>query len=172
MFANEVEDLITIATLQDDPGFTRFGYANVDAARIRGAEAGARTGVDGVEVGVSYMFTDAVDRASGTALEGRARHRGTADTTVRRGPASGHVRAVAVGPRPFLEDDALVEAPAYLQLDLRAAYDVGRSVDLFAGVENLLDAGDPDRLPLPPRVVYAGLDGRFGGGNRSLRGEP
>lgn len=86
------------------------------------------------------------------------------------------MRSSVVGPRVFYSDaldpDATVtEAPAYVELDARAQQALSKRFAVFAGVDNILDAGDADRLPLTPRLFYAGVDGRFGAKN-TVRGTP
>lgn len=177
-FWNEITDLIAVGTLSEAPGDLRFGYVNIAEATTRGGEVATSMALGASDLSLSYTFTDAVDRSLQRPLEGRARHRGTASLGLRtRGGGSRLTcRTALVGPRIFYSDAldpeaTATEAPAYVELDLRAQQAVSDRFALFLGVDNLLDAGDGDRLPLTPRLLYAGIDGRFGA-EPHLRGTP
>jgi hypothetical protein len=50
----------------------------------------------------------------------------------------------------------------YASADLRVAQEIlGGRLTVFAGVDNLLDAGDAAYLPLIPRLFYGGLSTRL-----------
>jgi outer membrane receptor for ferrienterochelin and colicins len=172
---DQLRNLIQLTTLDDDPANTVFGYANIARARTQGIEAGfgwdpsLLFGLD-----LSGTLLDAVDLDTGNTLEGRANLRGTAAVRLKpiRGGPGLTTRAMIVGPRPFYVDEAFglggpsggggdrVDAPPYALMDARLEQPLANELRLFAGVENLLDAGDPRYLPTPPRLIYAGLDAR------------
>jgi outer membrane receptor for ferrienterochelin and colicins len=176
-FWNEVTDLIAVGTLAASPGRLRLGYVNISDATTRGGEVATSAKLGPGELSLSYTFTDAIDRSLARPLEGRARHRATANLGLRTRRGTRFTgRTAVVGPRIFYSDaldpQATVStAPAYVELDLRAQQAMSDRFAVFAGVDNLLDAGDADRLPLTPRLLYAGVDGRFGA-EPTLRGTP
>jgi len=183
-FFHDVDQLITVATVGDEPGLTRFSYANVARARSAGGEATAELRPwSWLDLGGSYTYTDARDLTLDRPLEGRARHRGTASLGLQLEPTDSRLtsRSVFVGPRSFYSDAddpaATVDRPAgYALVDVRFEQAVGRSVGLFAGVDNLLDAGDAELTPLFPRFFYAGVRAdhtlRRPSERRRLRGVP
>jgi len=164
-FLHDVDDLITVATLADDPGLTRFSYANVARARSAGGEATLSVEpVAGVALGGPYTYTDARDLALDRELEGRARHRGTASLRLDHDATDSQLssRAGFVGQRSYYADAAdpsssVDRRPGYVLVDVRAEQGLGRSLSAFVGADNLLDAGDADLTPLLPRFFYAGL---------------
>jgi outer membrane receptor for ferrienterochelin and colicins len=142
----------------------------VAAAHTQGIEAAARLRVGaGVTLQIGYTLTDTEDEESGLALEGRALHRGTFEATY-RGTAWGidaSLRGAVVGERPFYVDrdgDGMSETETsdpYASIDARVAKHFGSTFTLFAGVDNLLDAGDSAFVPIPPRTIYGGAVARY-----------
>ncbi len=174
-----LDDLIDITGTGDPAtGGAEFVYTNVDEARTRGIEATVGLSpADQLALDLSYTLTDAWNLTDDRPLSGRAMHRGTIDfdwrvpvLTTRLG-----VRASLVGERPFFLDEQIgvfgppseepTIATPYALVDLRVAQRIVEGLDLFAGVDNLLDAGEPDLLPIAPRLLYAGID-------THLRGRP
>ncbi|MBL4687900.1 MAG: TonB-dependent receptor, partial [Nannocystaceae bacterium] len=164
----------TIVTDTTDPSdvdtATLFEYVNVGEATTRGAETQAsvtilkRLTIDG-----SYTFVHTRDHAAGRPLPGRARHSGTAGLRYLR-PVSGtglRVRSSILGRRSFFsdtDDDGVDEerrSPAFVTLDVRASQRLFTYVQVFAGIENLLDAGNPTDNPLQPRTYYGGVTVRY-----------
>lgn len=164
VFRTTLEGLITTRPVADGP-VQRFAYVNVAAATTQGAELQLRVQRGGLAIDLGYAFTDAVDESVRRPLIGRARHRGTAGVTWRhaRLGAEATVRAAVHGPRPFYDaPDADIRWTAtYATLDARVAKTLRGRFDLFLGGENLLDAGHPRDLPIPPRTVYGGVSGRY-----------
>jgi outer membrane receptor for ferrienterochelin and colicins len=164
-FFNDVDDLITVQTVAEQPGLTRFGYANVSRARTAGGEATVDLDLSSLlSLGGSYTYTDARDLTLDRELEGRSRHRGTADVrlNVESTDTELSARAGFVGSRSFYSDpddpNASVERPpGYALVDVRVEQGLGRAVAAFVGGDNLLDAGDTLLLPTLPRLFYAGL---------------
>ena len=164
---DSVQNLIQIATIEEVPGFSLFGYRNIARARTRGIEAGA--GVrpnEWLGVDVSFTWTDAIDVDTRMPLEGRPALQGSAAlkfrVPVRHGPRL-TARAGLFGPRPFYGasigvSGQRVDAPAYALIDARIAQPIGKRLALFAGIENATNAGDPRFLPVPPRFIYLGAD--------------
>ncbi|GAB4569132.1 MAG: hypothetical protein Tsb0020_23130 [Haliangiales bacterium] len=162
-YYNDVDNLITTDLVSEgDPGqLDQFGYVNAASAYTRGLESRLRlSALGGLSVDLSYTFTDTRDRTLDRALPGRARHRGAVTAGYRRGATEASVRARAVGARRFHQsgdagDDAVTTDP-YIHLDVRAARTLFARVTAFAGVMNVLDAGDAQYAPIAPRTVYGG----------------
>jgi outer membrane receptor for ferrienterochelin and colicins len=114
---------------------------------------------------LGYGLTHAVDLDASRLLEGRSMHRITGRLSGRIRPVGveASVRAAWNGPRwfyPELDGDGIADAfhaPAYVDLDARLARRIFTRYELFLGIKNALDAGDPTYLPLPPRQVYGGV---------------
>ncbi|MEX1362971.1 MAG: TonB-dependent receptor [Nannocystaceae bacterium] len=172
VFDNRLQD--TIVTDTADPGeldtTTLFEYVNIGEATTRGAETQAaitvlrRLTLDG-----SYTFVHTLDHATGRPLPGRPRHSGTAGLRFHR-PASGttvRVRSTILGERSFFidtDDDGIeqeLRSDAFATVDLRVSQRLFRYAQLFAGIENLLDAGNATDNPLQPRTFYGGLNLRY-----------
>ncbi len=162
-YYNDVDNLITTDLVsQGVPGqLDQFGYVNAESAYTRGLESRLRlSALGGLSIDLSYTFTDTRDRALERALPGRARHRGAVTAGYRRGATQASVRARAVGARRFYQSgdagDETVTTDPYVHLDVRAAQTLFARVTAFAGVMNILDAGDAQYAPIAPRTVYGG----------------
>ncbi|HEY0711438.1 MAG TPA: TonB-dependent receptor, partial [Polyangia bacterium] len=146
-----------------------YSYDNVAAAHTQGSEAAISSApAEGLSIDLGYTFTAARDQEANRALEGRARHRGTFRLHHRHDGIGfvGSLRGAIVGPRPYYlgtnagDDRETDQAPPHATLGVRCAQTVWRTVDLVAGVDNLLGAGDERYLPIAPRRFYGGLDVR------------
>lgn len=165
-FYNDVDDLISIALDPDaEQGETMiYQYVNIASARTRGVETRLRVmPLDGLTIDAGYALTDTLDRSENRPLPGRARHRITGLVRYRHQPwgLSAQLRGSFTGARLFFADEAEIEAEPYTSLDGRVAQDVTRFLTAFAGVDNVLDAGDPSYLPIAPRTFYGGLTARY-----------
>lgn len=169
LFHNEVDDLITpLSNGRTGAGAPElYSYVNIDRARTQGVELNASFAVvRGVTVEGGYRLLNAIDVSTGAPLEARARHRATFAVRAAE-PTWGlaaTARAAVVGERPFYLDDSATPtfARPYATLDARVEKSfLDRGVTAFAGIDNLLDAGDARFLPIPPRALYAGLEGRY-----------
>lgn len=172
-YLNLLGDLIDVRS-QDPaaPGQpARFGYVNVASARTMGAEVSLRFGRwAGLSLDLGYTLLFAEDLTLGRPLEGRPTHRLTPRLSYRapRLQTDVSVRAAIVGARPYFVArgadgalDDLEHAAPYATLDVRIEQPMGEHLALVVGADNLLDAGDPVRLPIAPRRVHLGLDARF-----------
>jgi outer membrane receptor for ferrienterochelin and colicins len=168
VFDNRLRDLIT-TDLVSSGGVGEldvFGSGIVGSAYTRGLEANA--GVEFLEhfaLTGSYTLLDARDQQTGLRLPGRATHQGTASAEFhqRRWGTRLFARVGAVGPQAFTTgaDGSQTLAKPYASVDLRLSQSFLRYVTAFAGIENLLDAGEQTLLPLPPRSFYGGLTVRY-----------
>lgn len=169
VFHNDLTDLITITTLKaasaGEPA--QYGYANVASAWTAGIELAARAApTSWLDLKLSYTLTESRDETVNLPLEGRARHRGAAQAAFELDTigVSALARAALVGARPLTGDSDgdgqpdRVQAPPYAALDLRVEKTVWDRGALALGVDNLLNAGDPTQLTMPPRLVYLSLD--------------
>lgn len=164
VFRNDLENLIASVTIQPGgPGATeRLGYQNVEAARTQGAEASVRfRPTKAWTFDTGYTFTDARNLSEDQPLEGRPKHRATLALSWRlqESGTSLHLRGEWVGARPFisLETGAMHDASPYTFASIRISQELGSKLTLFAGGENLFDAGDPVDLMIAPRSFYAGI---------------
>jgi outer membrane receptor for ferrienterochelin and colicins len=168
LFRNDLEDMISTELVSPGgaDGPMRFQYQNVSSAYTQGLEASIRLNpMRGLRLDFSYAFTDTRDEELDRPLSGRPKHRGTMALRHRE-PSIGFEtvwRAALVGERIFYEDtdgDGSEErrtAPAYTNLDLRVQQRVLDGLAAFFYAENVLDAGEPDLLTIPPRSFSIGL---------------
>lgn len=168
-FRNDLDQMIAVVTGDEGVAGTLLTYDNLETAWTMGAESSARVRAgDLLTVGLGYTFTATRDGENDRELEGRARHRPTASATLTWDEAEVDVTArsaVQVGRVFFLDEDGdgaeeRVVADPLAQLDLRVAKRFGRHVEIFAGVDNVLGAGDRFTV-FRPRVFYAGARGRY-----------
>lgn len=172
VFDNRLQD--TIVTDTSDPSdvdtATLFEYINIGEATTRGAEAQAAiTVLRQVTFDGSYTFVHTRDHSAGRPLPGRPRHSGTAGVRYFR-PASGtglRVRSSILGKRSFFadrDDDGLDEerlSAPFATVDVRASQRFLNYVQVFVGVDNVLNAGNPNDNPLQPRTYYGGATIRY-----------
>lgn len=169
-FRNDLEHMIAIVTT-DDPSAagTIFSYANIASAWTMGLESNARIRVDDIlTINAGYTLTETWDGESERRLEGRARHRFTLSAQLAYDPWEiGLVAraALSVDRVYYLDDDNDgVEEELYAdplaQVDLRLFKRFTRHLEIFAGIDNLLDAGDRFSV-LRPFTVYGGARGRY-----------
>jgi outer membrane receptor for ferrienterochelin and colicins len=166
-FYNLIDDRIdTRLSPSNEVGSQRFRYQNVDSATTRGANAAASvTPLPGLRLDAGYDFTDGRD-GDGRALSGVARHRATASLRYRAAEVGFEMmwRGSFVGERPFYQDtdgDGAEErrkAWGYASIDWRVAQRIATGWTSFILAENLLDAGDPEFLPLAPRSFSGGVE--------------
>lgn len=171
VFDHRLQDTIVVDTVDDGGEVTQFGYVNVGEAQSRGVETAAALSVlEPLALEGSYAFAHAWDVENQRLLPGRPRHQGTAGLRFhrRRWGTSLRVRATIQGRRLFYADvdgDAVEDeqpTPPFATLDLRLGQALlAEHVQAFAGVENLLDAGDATTNPIPPRTFYGGVTLRY-----------
>lgn len=172
VFDNRLQDTIAFDTTEPDAegGTTLFAYSNIGEATTRGVEAQAAvTIVHHLTLEGSYTFVHTRDHEQDRPLPGRPRHAGTAGLSYSR-PAWGtsiRLRSAIFGERVFYADmdgDEVEEAqtsPAFATLDLRLGQSIFHYLQVFAGIENILDAGNATDNPLQPRTFYGGATLRY-----------
>jgi outer membrane receptor for ferrienterochelin and colicins len=173
---NEVDDLIAIDVVETpdmggmEGGETMlFQYVNIASARTRGVEMQARARLGRwLVASVGYTLADTLDRQADHDLPDRARHRGNVEIRVKpieRLTVAGH--GELVGRRYFYGDtdgdgeEDRQTAGRHAWLGARAELGVIEHLSLFAGVENIADAGDTQFFPIAPRAFYAGVRGTY-----------
>ncbi len=155
----------------DDP--VTFGYENVTDAYTQGVEVSARTRLSrGAYLDVSYMGLDARDVSRNRPLEGRSNHRVNATLTVKYRPLGLEfvTRGTYHSERPYylgtglgfanvlgLGEDRVIMAPGYFDLEAQLTYVFAPWGKVFVNGYNLLNSGDQDFNPRPPRGVIGGV---------------
>ena len=174
-YRNDVVDLIGFGTLaaSEDGSPTRYGYINVAEAVTQGGEINVEARLwSGLDVAAGYALNDTLDVANDRPLEGRSLHRVTGQLrqAIDATGTTATARLSWNGPKAYfvdIDDDDVeerVESDATTLLDLRLFQDIVSSragLRLFIGTDNLLNTGDSEYFPLPPRTFFAGLTGRF-----------
>ena len=172
-YRNDISNLIAfLSDAEPVPGqLQTFTNGNIGSAMTQGFEASVNIQwhrmllTDG-----SYTLLDAQNLDEDRFLQGRARHRVTfrLRSQIREIGLSAWVRGTFVSSRPFYTPDAddtsvtiRTIADAYTTIDARIAQSVGEHITVFVGVDNLLNAGDPQFLAIPPFGIYGGLDARL-----------
>ncbi len=155
----------------DDP--VTFGYENVTNAYTQGVEVSARTRLSrGAYLDLAYMGLDARDVSRNRALEGRSKHRVNATLTAKYRPLGleAVVRATYHSERPYylgsglgfanvlgLGEDRVIMAPGYFDLEAQITYVFSSWGRVFVNGYNLLNSGDQDFNPRPPRGIIGGI---------------
>lgn len=137
-----------------------FGYVNTGLARVQGASVALRAGgSEAVRGSVGWTFVDADDLTQNRPLPGRPEHQGTASIVGEVKPARlrASLSATLLGPRPFYTGETAILTPWTGLMDLAIRWRAFKELELFAGVDNLLDGGDPMLDPTRPRRVFGGL---------------
>jgi outer membrane receptor for ferrienterochelin and colicins len=171
-FHHRLRDLIALdGNTLSLVGDNTFRYVNVGSARSQGVEAALSLRFrGGVEAEASYTFTRARDVELARPLPGRPAQQGMLRVRWRhaRSGTSAQVRGAVQGEQFYYadEDGDGMESPVrvapYANLDVRVAQALLRGrLSVFAGVDNLLDAGDAAYLPLVPRLFYGGVSARL-----------
>jgi outer membrane receptor for ferrienterochelin and colicins len=164
---------VTASAPPDPDNPTRFTYENVAKAYTQGIEVGSRVKlVRGMYLDLGYTLLDAKDRTRDRPLEGRAKHRVTLGLTGKYRPANLELalRGSWVSKRPYYLglgggaasnvlgfESQVVEAPGYVDLEAQLGYTVWSWLKVFVNGYNLLNAGDPQFNPRPPRGVMGGV---------------
>lgn len=177
-FRHDISDLILSVPLPTvgAAGGDVFSYVNVASTTIQGGEVGlSALPTKGLSVSLSYTFTDPRDNDTGRILSGRSQHSAGLTLAYSHSDSGLGISAQAqlFGPTHFYVEQAdeagdVTVTPyrieTYALVNARASWSVpwtDRAVELFVGVENLLDSADPVFIQLVPRIVYGGLRGRY-----------
>ncbi|RMG17391.1 MAG: TonB-dependent receptor, partial [Deltaproteobacteria bacterium] len=161
VFYNHIDDLITFGETADATVFT---YVNVASARTSGAELSiAFSPLRGLHAELAYTLHATRDEVLDRPLEARPSDRISAGLRYRSARLGLHaqLRASWVGKRPYYEDGGTYFARPYTLVDARLAKRIGSHVELFAGADNLLNAGELRYNPIAPRSFYLGVTARY-----------
>ena len=174
-YRNDVHDLIGFRTLDDEVANspTRYGYVNISEVITQGAEINVESTVSAnTSLSSNYTLNDTLDVLKNRPLEGRSKHRASGQFN-QRFPTFGtsiNIRAAWEGPKPYFRDvnaddiEETVETDGTTLIDARLGQEMSFKrtvIQLFVGSANILNDGDSEYLPLPPRTFYAGLTGRY-----------
>lgn len=166
IYHNRVRDLIDIVQTSggqpspSDP--VVFSYVNVNSATLYGLDFQTRWRPwRPLELQLGYGYLRSRDEDSDSELSGRARHRANAALRFEQERYALQLRGVWIGKRVFkVELDTGGQptgagvAPDYALLDARGELKLSPRWQLALGLENLLDEGEPQFLPVPPRSAY------------------
>ncbi len=155
----------------DNP--TVFSYENVTDAYTQGAELSTRLKLSkGAYLDVGYTALDARDVTRNRPLEGRSAHRLNVTATAKYRPTGleAIVRGTLHSARPFyvgpglgfanvlgFGEERVVWAPAYFDLEAQVTYTFRGWLKVFVNGYNLLNQGDQNFTPRPPRGVLGGV---------------
>jgi outer membrane receptor for ferrienterochelin and colicins len=167
-FRNDLTDMIAIVSGPMTTLGTMYTYENLTTAWTMGVESSVSWRVGEilvVDAGHTFMATH--DGENDRVLEGRAKHRLNGAVRVAYpdwGLELGGRIAVQLGRVYFVPDARDVErktdSTALTQLDVRLSKHFTEHLEIAAGVDNLLDAGDRFAL-LRPLTVYGSIGGRY-----------
>ena len=160
----------------DDP--VTYNYENVARAYTQGVELNGRMRLPapGTFLDVGYMLLDSKDQTRDRPLEGRSRHRVNTQLTTRYRPwnLEAVVRGSWVSGRPYflgsdggmanvigLGDEEEVWAPAFFDLEAQVSYRFKAGFTFFVNGYNLLNAGNQQFNPRPPRGVLGGVQWEY-----------
>ena len=175
VYRNDVDDLIDFGTLDEGGAGSsaRYGYINVTKAVTQGGEANLVADLwTGFTINSGYTYSHTLNVEQNRPLEGRPTHRvsGEIHQAVPRTRTSLMLRGSWNSAKAFFfdtdgdQEEERVNAAASTLLDARVSQDLGlgrAGLRLFVGVENILNEGDSDHLPIAPRTTFVGLTGRY-----------
>ena len=169
LFDNRVDHLIVPSLLSVTAGRGTYVFANLDRARLRGLELGARARLSqGVTVSAGYQYLDALDD-HGARIERRPRHAGNVALDWVRGPWSAGVR-VESSAGMLLPTGVAGQAPRPVPDTTTASAQVALTLEpglvLALGVTNLRNLDLADKSPLytwteSPRTWRMSLRGQW-----------
>nr|PZN22206.1 MAG: TonB-dependent receptor [Pseudomonadota bacterium] len=162
-FSNWVRDLIEFALdpVQPRPNVNRYRYVNVAQARTAGGDFSVRVRAPrGFSASAGYAYLWSRDEATGQPLSHRPEH--TLTLAMGLDLPSGLVAYARYRRTNAAFVTEAIESPGFDALDARVAYRPHRSVELYFGALNILDAHrDParggDARPTLGRTLYLGV---------------
>jgi outer membrane receptor protein involved in Fe transport len=169
-FRNDLRDMISVVTVgEGGVDGTLFSYANIAKAHTMGLESTATFRFKELfDATLGYTFTESRNDETGRRLEGRPRHRITVAPHFAYEPweLDFTARAALLVQRNYdIDEDGdgvstAITATPIAQIDLRIAKSFTRHFELFAGIDNILNAGDQYTI-LRPFTAYGGARGRY-----------
>jgi outer membrane receptor for ferrienterochelin and colicins len=153
--------ITTIANPPDPNGMQQFSYGNIARARTLDAEVHAAFELFEarlrIETGVAVTHArdlDADQKLPGVPpwrVQGAARWRDD-----KLGLAADAELAIT-GARSYPTETVTTVSDRRIDTRARVAKTLGENLQLFLGIDNILDEGDANLDPLPPRTGYVGL---------------
>lgn len=167
---NQLRSQITTLLASSDDGGMVFSYGNIARARTIDGEAHAAFELleARLRLEAGLAATHARDLDTDQVLSGVPEFRAQAAARWRDGARGlrGDLELAVTGPRTYPTGETTAEATAEAtnaRFDVRAraakAFEVRAlgTLEIFAGVDNLLDEGDANLDPVAPRTAYLGL---------------
>lgn len=142
---------------QIDFDFAGNGYFNIDRVKSEGVEVEAETDIgESAAIRLTYSFIDAVDANTGAAILRTPKHSGSASVFL------SPIDKLQLSATAFFngrEDDFPAPNDSFVKLDIRAAYALFRTLEIYGRIENATDSDyeDVSGFGEPGRSVYAGL---------------
>ena len=161
-YYNRIRDLITT-----DP-VTGATYANVGRATTDGIESFLSwQPVKALTLRADYTFTEATDDTAHEELLRRPKHKGTFDANWQV-TGAWQVNADVLWVGSWVDGNrdfsiARLDAPGYTTVNLATSYDITRTFEVFARVDNLFDRRyqNPTGFLAPSLGVFAGIKVRL-----------
>ncbi len=168
LFHNEIENLIDTdrdTVLSAETRLNIFRYANIDKARTKGGDIGARYHFSPeISANLGYSYLDAINRETGKRLTRRPEHQVTlgADWYLSRWKTDLSLRST-YQTEEFVDGDNTLISPRWNTLDLKFNHRLREGITLFAGIDNITDEhrnpllGGQDFRPEKGRFIYLGM---------------
>lgn len=160
-FRNDVEDLIeSVYSHNESDKIKAYVYRNIGEARIQGAEVEAGFSITGdIRFEASYACLDAVDKENDERLEQRAKNKFIAKLYYTNMRYDFDVNLWGERTMDYLDEDKNYD---FTMVNLNLKKRLGKKVDLYAGVENLLDEKEEELHQLVAGTLfYGGVNLRF-----------
>lgn len=165
-FINDVKDLIDSQSVncpaQIPAGWTCYTYANRSKAKINGAEIEAVLRItDELSLRASYSYLDAKDKLTKERLTHRFKNKILAKASYDSKPLGLRVNAWAdyVGGLLLQQANPRIQKD-YTIVSVNVAKDLLKSLELYAGIDNLFNKKDND-IPIIGAFYYGGVRMKF-----------
>ncbi|MFK7999972.1 MAG: TonB-dependent receptor [Polyangiales bacterium] len=161
-FRNDVRGMIATVTRADNAGGSLFSYDNIERVWTMGIESSLRFSYEQtfrLQTSYTLMLSET---GEGRRLEGRPLHRVQMSANFHhpKHKFGATLRGVAQLGRTYYADDVQTTAEALYQLDARVYARFLDEIEVFAGADNIVDAGD-GFTALQPRTFYGGVRARY-----------
>lgn len=160
-YYNLLDDLIQTTSVPGSGTATRFQYKNINSVYTTGADTRVSfLVIRNWRLDLGYSFTQAWNKSANRYLEGRTKHRGNLGVHFTNNKFIFFIRSALNGPRPYYNGESTKKAnfsKTYLSLDAKLEWIFAKGLSLYAGGENLANAGDARYNPLQPLRVYMGM---------------
>lgn len=170
VFDNRIENLVQFALIgNSQAGLLVFSPRNVEAARTRGAELGARFDAGPLRGRAEYAYLDAFNEETGLTLDRRATHTGLVRLGTTLGIRSGldvDVSLIYTGDSPLIGtgDDGLpavvATQEALTSVDIQTGFRVVEGYLVTVGVQNLFNDNPAGWQGINQRRLRFGVEAR------------